>query len=54
MDADQLLLLLKKYLNHVGDIEGTCFLGKSLDESPEFTEEERALLRKLSVEDFGG
>lgn len=40
--------LLKKYMNHVGEIEGTLFLGQIV--LGEFTDEEMVELRKIEEE----
>jgi hypothetical protein len=45
MDYKNLLL---KYINHVGEIEGTTFLGRSLDVSDAFSDEEKKELITLS------
>jgi len=42
--------LLKKYMNHVGEQEGTTFLGTSLNFNPELSDEEKAELRKINDE----
>lgn len=39
--------LLLKYMNHVGEQEGTCFTGSSLTLNEQFTEEEKEELRSL-------
>lgn len=47
--------LLKKYINHVGESEGSTSLGdhdrSALAGMPEFTDEEWAELQKLEAED---
>ena len=45
--------LLKRYINFVGDVEGSDFLCYAVvgDEYGEFTESELAELKKLSRED---
>jgi hypothetical protein len=42
--------LLTDYLNHVGEQEGTCFLGRSLDNNIDFSDKDREILRKLEIE----
>lgn len=39
--------LLAKYMEHVGEQEGTCFIGRSLDQNLDFTDEERDALRGI-------
>ena len=42
--------LLKKYIDHVGQEEGTFFFGEEWDQSDPFTEEEWNELKKISDE----
>lgn len=42
------LELLRLYINYVGECEGCSFLGKSLDESAEFSDAQRRTLRALA------
>ena len=51
--APELRDLLKRYMEHVGDSEGSTFLGMPLDNSDKFTEEEKTLLRAIEDEIFG-
>ena len=52
MDFDY-LKLLKAYINHVGEIEGTDFLGRSAEPYiTGLTTEERDELRRVSIEPF--
>jgi hypothetical protein len=39
--------LLLKYMRHVADMEGCTFVGRSLNSSNEFTQEEKEELRRI-------
>ena len=46
---EELLILFKKYMDHVEDMEGTNFLyGNSLS-NKDFTEEEKSILFKIDT-----